>query len=187
MSDVTGLSSIASQVRSHEWDRSRSLGMELDVVPANNYLRYGELFPGHSIRDISPLIRMVRMKKSALELEKIRAAGRMNDRMFGRVKEILTEGMTELRFAGMVEAYYREQGHQGYLRVRSFNQEVFYGHLMSGPNLALNGSSLGPNSGRGSNPSFPQGPGHRVIGNQEPVMVDYVGVHEGHGPPGSEG
>lgn len=180
ISSVTGLSSVADEIRSHDWDRSRSLGMELDVLPANNYLRYQQLFHEHSISDISPLIRNVRMKKSPLELEKIRAAAELNDRMFGMVQEILTEGLTELQFAGLVEAYYREQGHQGYLRVRSFNQEAFYGHLMSGPNLALNGSSLGPNSGKGSNPSFPQGPGHRVIGNHEPVMVDYVGAWEGY-------
>lgn len=177
---VTSLSSMADRIRSHDWDHYRSLGMELDVLPANNYLRYKQLFHKHAIKDISPLIRNVRMVKSALELEKIRTAAEMNDRMFGMVREILTEGMTELQFAGLVEAYYREQGHQGYIRVRSFNQEVFYGHLMSGPNLALTGSSLGPNSGTGSNPSFPQGPGHRVIESHEPVMVDYVGVWEGY-------
>ncbi|MEJ2716164.1 MAG: Xaa-Pro peptidase family protein [Deltaproteobacteria bacterium] len=170
---VTGLSSVADQIRSHDWDHSLSLGMELDVVPANNYLRYKQLFIEHSINDISPLIRNVRMVKSPLELEKIRAAAKMTDRMFGVVREMLTEGMTELQLAGRLEAYYRERGHQGYTRVRSFNQEVFYGHLMSGPNLTLNGSSLGPHSGSGTNPSYPQGPGHRVIGNREPVLVDY--------------
>ena len=38
----------------------------------------------------------------------------------------------------------------------------------------------GPSSGRGSNPSFPQGPAHRVIGTHEPVLVDYHAAWGGY-------
>jgi len=88
--------------------------------------------------------------------------------------------MTEIELAGLLEAFYRKHGHQGHVRVRGFNQEVFYGHIMSGPNLAVPSCSVGPTGGPGPNASFPQGAGLRAIRRGEPIQVDYVGVVGGY-------
>ena len=121
------------------------LGMELDVLPVNLYRKYESLFAGTTIKDCSPLIKEIRMVKSSYELNLIRQAARMNDAMFAQVPEILREGMTETEFAGQLEAFYRKNGHQGLIRVRNFNQEIFYGHIMSGSNLAVPSCSAGTN------------------------------------------
>jgi Xaa-Pro aminopeptidase len=156
------------------------LGMELDVLPVNNYRMYEELFPESAIEDVSPLIKEIRMVKSAYELEFISRAAALNDSMFACARGLLKEGMTEIELAGLVEAYYRRRGHQGYIRVRSFNQEVFYGHIMSGANLAVPSCSVGPTGGPGPHASLPQGCGSKVIGRHEPVQIDYVAIVEGY-------
>ncbi len=157
-----------------------SIGMELDVLPVNHFRKYESLFPDVTITDVSPLVRELRAVKSAYELSFIREAARMNHTVFSAVKDLLEEGITETEFAGLIESAYRRLGHQGYVRVRSFNNEVFYGHVMSGPDLAYPSCSVGPTGGRGMNPSFPQGAGPRIIRAHEPVQIDYVGVVNGY-------
>jgi Xaa-Pro dipeptidase len=158
----------------------KTLGMELDLLPVNLFRKYEEVFSGTTIQDVSPLVKELRMVKSLLELDLMRLAAEMNASMFAAARDILTEGMTEVEFSGQLEAHFRKLGHQGHVRVRGFNQEVFYGHVMSGPNLAVPSCSVGPTGGPGSNPSFPQGAGLKVIGRNEPVQVDYVGVWMGY-------
>jgi Xaa-Pro aminopeptidase len=178
--EINNLSELQEIINSASPRTMRSLGMELDVLPVNNYQLYRELFSEADIRDASPLIRKVRMVKSPYEIGLIRAAGRMSDAMFGEVHRILREGMTELELAGHVELVLRKDGHQGFVRTRGFNQEAFYGHIMSGSNLAYPGCAMGPTSGAGPNASFPQGAGHKKIRRHEPVQIDYVAVVEGY-------
>ncbi len=177
---VGSLADLKKAVRARLPRGIKTLGMELDVLPVNNYRLYQDLFPRAVIEDVSSLIREVRMIKSQYELDLIKQAAEMNHAMLGHVKNILREGMTEIELAGLLEAFYRKQGHQGYVRVRGFNQELFYGHVMSGRNLAVPSCSAGPTGGPGPNASFPQGAGFKKVGRKEPVQVDYVGVVQGY-------
>ena len=59
--------------------------MELDVVPANHYLRFRTMFPETEIVDVSPLIRQIRMIKSEYEIGKLQEAAAMSDRLFAEV------------------------------------------------------------------------------------------------------
>ena len=158
----------------------RKLGMELDVLPANHYLRFQAMFPEAEIVDVSPLIRQIRMIKSEYEIGKLREAAAISDRFFAKVPELLELGMSECAVAGRLEGYYRSLDHQGFVRLRSFNQEVFYGHLMSGGNLAAPSYCDSAPGGSGLNPSFPQGAGRKLLAPDEPIMVDFVAVHDGY-------
>jgi Xaa-Pro aminopeptidase len=158
----------------------KKLGMELDVLPVNNFRTYQELLPGIEIEDVSPLIKTNRMVKSPYELAIMKRAAELNTRMFSFVLEVLKEGMTEMELSAHLEAFYRKNGHQGHVRVRSFNQEVFYGHIMSGSNLAVPSCSVGPTGGPGANASMPQGAGQKTIRRHEPVSIDYVGIVDGY-------
>ena len=177
---VGSLADLKKAVRARLPRGTKTLGMELDVLPVNNYRLYQDLFPRVVIEDVSPLIREIRMIKSQYELDLIKRAAAMNHAMLGHVRSVLREGMTEMEFAGLLEAFFRKKGHQGYVRVRGFNQEVVYGHIMSGSNLAVPSCSVGPTGGPGPNASFPHGPGFKKIGRNEPVQVDYVSIVEGY-------
>lgn len=156
------------------------IGFELDILPANLYFYYHKLLNPSQLIDVSPMVRVVRAVKSPYEIEIIRDAARLNRIMFSHVQEYLREGMTEVELAGKLEAIYRREGHQCYIRMRGFNMEIVYGHLMSGENLAVPSFFDGPTGGSGLNPSFPQGSGFKLIRRDEPIMVDYVGVLDGY-------
>ncbi|UCG38195.1 MAG: aminopeptidase P family protein [bacterium] len=151
------------------------LGMELDVVPAALYQRLAGLVPDARWVDLGPLVREVRAVKSPYEIERIRAAGIQVGRVMDTAREVLAEGMREVEFASRLERRARELGHQGILRMRGFNQELFYGHIITGEHSALMSHIDAPSGGRGVNPSIAQGAGFRVIRRGDPVSVDFVG------------
>ncbi|MBI5580942.1 MAG: aminopeptidase P family protein [Deltaproteobacteria bacterium] len=156
------------------------LGLELDVLPANLYFRYREVFKGAEVADISTEIRLLRAVKSALEIALIREAAEYSDRVAGRVPALLREGMTEIELAGRVEAEARRLGHQGIVRMRMWGAELFYGHLLAGPSGGVPSYHPSPTGGRGVNPAVAQSASFRPIQRNEPVMVDYVFAYRGY-------
>jgi len=164
----------------HGYKNITTLGLELDVLPAALYLLYQKLFAAAQIVDINALIRSVRMVKSPYEIEVLRDAAQLNYTLFSRVKDYLKEGITELELAGQLEAVYRLAGHQGIVKMRGFNNEVSYGHILSGTNGSIPSSMDSPTGGPGVSISFPQGAGYKKIAGNEPVMIDYVGVIDGY-------
>ncbi len=151
------------------------LGLELDVIPAALYQRFSSLVEGADWVDLGPLIREVRAIKSPYEIERTRAAGVQVGKVVDTARVVLVEGMREVEFASILEKRARELGHQGILRMRGFNQELFYGHIFSGPDAAVISHLDAPLGGKGMNPSVAQGAGLRTIRRGEPVVVDFVG------------
>jgi Xaa-Pro aminopeptidase len=167
-------------ISSHGFAGLKALGLELDVLPASLYLKYRKMFAPTEIVDISGLIRTVRMVKSPYELDILKKAAGLSHTLFSRVRDLLAEGITEVELAGRLEAEYRRNGHQGFVRMRGFNQEIYYGHLLTGSNLGVPSFLDSPTGGPGLNPSFPQSAGVKKISRNEPVMVDYVAVYGGY-------
>jgi Xaa-Pro dipeptidase len=157
----------------------KRLGLEMDVLPANLYFAYEQLFQAEML-DVSPLVRQVRMVKSLYEVEIMRRAARLMDQVFGSVGEHLREGMTEVELAGRLEAVARRLGHQGIVRMRTWNQEMFYGHLMAGASAGVPSYLASPTGGAGLTPAIAQGPGFKRIARHEPILLDYVGAVDGY-------
>ena len=158
----------------------KKIGLELDVLPAFLYLRFQEMFSPAEIVDISTEIKDLRLIKSPYEIEIIRQGAEISRQMFAAVPRFLKEGKKEIEFAAEVECFMRKRGHQGAIHVRQFNQEVFYGHIMSGENLTRPSFFDSPTGGPGLSPAFPQGPGWKVISRDEVVIVDYVTAYLGY-------
>jgi len=156
------------------------LGLELDVIPAALFTRFAALFPDAQWRDLGALVREVRAVKSSYEIERIRAAGVQVGMVMDTAREVLAEGMREIDLACLLEKRARELGHQGILRMRGYNQELFYGHIITGSDSALMSHLDAPSGGMGVNPSVAQGAGFREIRRDEPVSVDFVGCVGGH-------
>ena len=158
----------------------KRVGLEFDVLPVQQYARVGRLFPTMQFVDASQVIREVRMRKSPYEVERIRRAALIQDRMAAKVRAVLTPGMTELELAAEIEAEARRQGHQGLIRARRFNLDCFYGHLLSGENGAVPSWMDSPTGGTGLSPAFGTGLGVRRIQANEPIMLDYAGAVDGY-------
>ncbi len=160
--------------------RTGKLGMELDVLPANLAARFQKLLAPDGIVDLSPSVQAVRAVKSAYEIGLIGEAAAMADLMLGTARRSLREGMTELELAARIEAEARAHGHQGFVRMRAFNQEIYWGYLISGPDSAAPSFIDTTSGGRGVSVAFPSGAGPRRIGRREPVLFDLVGIVEGY-------
>lgn len=158
----------------------KNLGLELDVLSANQYLLFQQIFSNSNIIDISFQIRMQRSVKSEYEIGLMRKASQMADKVAAKVPDIIEQGMTEIQFAGLLEAYARSLGHQGLIRMRMWDNDLFYGHIMAGPAAAVPSCFSSPTGGMGVNPSIGQGPGFNLIKKNEPILVDYVFALNGY-------
>ena len=156
------------------------IGMELDVVPVAFFERYRKVFPSAEFSDATPVIRRVRMIKSHYEIHILQDAADQVDRVYRRAKEIIREGMTDLQLAAELEFAARQQGHQGLVRMRGFNSELFYAHVFSGADTAVPAYVDTPLGGLGLNPSFGQGASYKQIARNEPIIVDFAGCFDGY-------
>ncbi len=158
----------------------KTLGLELDVIPAQAYLDFQSLFDQAKMIDISHIIRQIRAVKSAYEIQIAREAALKSDQVAEYVKGIIKEGMTEIELAGQVEAYARKLGHQGIVRMRLWGSELFYGHLMCGASGAVPSYLASPTGGTGVSTAVSQGAGFSRILAHEPILVDYVFAYKGY-------
>jgi Xaa-Pro dipeptidase len=158
----------------------KSVGMELDVVPVAVMQRFKKGLGECAVKDATPLIRNVRAVKSDYEINIMKDAALIVDKVCKRVPEVLREGMTDLELSAELEFTARKAGHQGMVRMRGFNSELFYGHVFSGADSAVPTYSDTPLGGVGLNPSFPQGASYKTIRRNEPITVDFVGVFDGY-------
>lgn len=158
----------------------KRLGLEFDVLPVRNYLLYQKLFNGVELIDISDIIRSIRMVKSPYEIKLIKNAAKLGDELFKNIPKFLSQAKTEIELAALTEEFYRKRGHPGITRMRGFNMENIYGHIMAGPASTMPGNSPGPTSGTGPGPFLSQGSGINPIKPNEPVIVDYSANFNGY-------
>ncbi|MGW8192799.1 MAG: M24 family metallopeptidase [Desulforhopalus sp.] len=176
----SGLRKIPELLDHYGYRRPEVLGMELDVLPANLYFQYSAAFKEAKLDDISYDLRLIRAVKSPFEIEKVRAAAHFSDEVAARVPKILEEGKKEVALAGELEGYARSLGHQGIVRMRLWNSELFYGHLMSGDAAAVASYLASPTGGSGVSAVVGQGAGYKRIKRNEPILVDYVFALDGY-------
>jgi Xaa-Pro dipeptidase len=157
-----------------------TLGLELDVMPVLTYRRYEKALPDVKWKDVGGILRAQRSIKTAWELEQIRAVRPLADAMLDGVRELLRSGLTEVEFAGLLEARARSLGHQGRSWLRAYNQDMYWGHLIAGESGTVASYFDSPNGGWGLNPAKPDGAGLRVITKNSPVLVDYVATRYGY-------
>jgi Xaa-Pro aminopeptidase len=158
----------------------KRLGLELDVLPTATYFRLAKVFSGAEMVDCTTAVREARQVKSEYELGLLDEAARQVDTFHKEVPALLYEGKSELELAAECEAILRKLGHQGSARMRGFNQEMFYGHLLSGKEGAISSFLDSPTGGVGLSPAAPQGAGKKAIRVGEPITVDYGGIFEGY-------
>jgi len=156
------------------------VGLELDVLPVTRFRRLERLLPEAAFEDVGRDIVRQRAVKSLWEIERVRAAAAVADEVCAFLPGVLREGLTEVEFAGIAEAEARRLGHEGHIRMRGFNQEMFYGQLLAGTSGVVPSYPDTPLAGTGLSPAVAQGPSFRRIGRGEPVVFDFVPVRDGY-------
>ena len=113
-----------------------SVGMTFDAVPVQQHSYYSRALPGRSFVDISMIVREVMSVKSSFELEQLRYSASKLASVFAEVPQFLKAGMRELDLSAEMEYHLRKAGHEGYVRMRAFNQELFFGLAVSSGGLS---------------------------------------------------
>lgn len=171
---------IPSILATYGYPEPKRIGLELDVMPVNFFERYKKIYANAEYIDATPLIRKVRMIKSHYEIHLMKDAADQVDRVYRRAKEVIREGMTDLDVAAELEFTARKDGHQGLVRMRGFNSELFYAQIISGTDSAVPAYVDTPLGGLGLNPSFGQSAGLKRIERNEPIIVDFAGCVDGY-------
>jgi Xaa-Pro dipeptidase len=177
---MKSLGELSDFIHSHYGKLPETMALELDVLPVRDYLRFQDLFPGIRILDGSSVIREARKIKSPHEIDLMKVAGNIGEKVYVRAREILKEGMTEIEFGGLLEAAAKTYGHEGLLRVRSLNYEAYTWHVLSGPSGGIVSQSDSPMGGLGLSPAFPVGASRRPMKRQEPILVDFGTCYHGY-------
>ncbi|MGA0122653.1 MAG: aminopeptidase P family N-terminal domain-containing protein, partial [Gaiellales bacterium] len=152
----------------------RRLGLELDVLPAARYLRYGQLLPEIELVDGADAIARVRAVKSAWEVERMRAAAGQVAAAFAAAPALIAAEETDRAVQIELERVLRRAGHQGPLRFRGLNGVMFYGAVLAGPDGAIAPWADTPLGGPGPNAAVGKGPGGWRIAAGDAITVDLV-------------
>lgn len=153
-------------------ERSPMIGADLDVMPAQLYLRLVEAIPKAVLTDASAMLRSVRSVKSAYEISRISRAAEVAAAALEEGLSSLREGMTELELITIIENTMRRNGHIGLMRMRGYNQEIMTGVVAAGEAAAEPTYFDGPAGGRGLSPAAPQSVSLRPIRSHEPILID---------------
>ena len=180
IAELTALRDLPGAIRDRYGSVPASLGLELDVLPVGQFRRLERVFPHTRFADVGPDIVLLRAVKSPWEVDRIRLAAGIADEVHGLIPGILREGLSEAEFAGKVEAEARRLGHEGVIRMRGFNQEMFYGQLLTGVSGEAATFLDTPLGGTGLSPAVAQGVSYKRIARGEPVVFDFVPVREGY-------
>jgi Xaa-Pro dipeptidase len=176
----SSMKDIPKILANHSYPQPKRIGMELDVLPVTFFERYRNVFTQGEFIDATPLIRKVRMIKTHYEIHILKDAACQVDKVCRRAREIIREGMSDLELAAELEFTARKEGHQGLLRMRAFNAELFYAHIFSGADSAVPTYMDTPLGGVGLSPAFGQGAGYKKIRRNEPIIVDFAGCLDGY-------
>ena len=167
-------------IQAHCRKLPQSLGLELNILPVKDYFKFQELFPGTKLMDASSILREARKIKSSFEINLMRMAGEIGQKVYHEAQKVLKEGMTEIEFGGLLEAAAKRYGHEGLLRVNSLNYEAYSWHVLSGVTGGIVSQSDSPMGGLGLSPAFPVGASLKAMRAHEPILVDFGTCYHGY-------
>lgn len=159
---------------------ARRIGLELDVLPAARYLRYRDLLPDAELVDVGDVLAGVRAVKSTWELKMIGKAAEQVAAAFAAAPALVAEQPTDRAIQIELEHLMRQAGHQGPLRFRGLNGQMFYGAVLAGPDGAVAPWADTPLGGPGPSAAVGKGPAGWEIRDGDAVTVDLVGGWEGY-------
>ncbi len=134
-------SQVAAEMGGLSWSLANSLIKHLPDI---------EFIPGDR------LIAMTRAEKSEWELQLLREAGKKHNRCLAKLlPPFLHEGINELEISHRISDIFFSEGHNGVLRMETFGEEVFLGHIAVGDSANYPSVFNGPVGLIGAHPATP--------------------------------
>ncbi len=159
----------------------KRLGLEMDVLPAVLYEKFGALFADTEIFDISPIIKTIRMIKSDFEINLIREAAKRLDNILNEMKLLIKPGIEEYDLLPDYMRLIAKYESSPCIRTRQYNMEAIQKYILSGSSVARLSYMDSPSAGGyGVSIAFPGGAGHKKIKENEPILIDLVINYEGY-------
>ena len=166
---------------SRGFGRFEALGLEMDVLPVALYQRLADAFAGVAFKDATPILREVRMVKSAYEVERIENAAEQLRVVFADIPAMMKEGCErEIDLAARIESALRRRRHQGLIRTRRFGSEMYFGVVSAAASASFPTDFDGPDGAEGLYAAVPQTAGERLLRRGEPIMIDLCGGYGGY-------
>jgi Xaa-Pro dipeptidase len=179
LGEIVPIRNAVRDVISHVKSMKR-VGLQLDVVPYNDVVKFRDVTGDAELVNVSPLVKEIRKIKSPFEVRLMERAAKIQKKVYKLIPHILKEGMTEIEVGGILEAHAKKFGHEGLLRVRSLNYEAYTWHIISGRTGTIVSQSDSPMGGLGLSPAFPVGASMKKIRRNEPILVDFGVCYHGY-------
>ena len=153
--------------------RSGLLGLELDVVPAQLYLKAADTFAEFELRDCAPSLLEQRLVKDDWELERLRESCGMFEALHETVLATLRPGVDELSLSAEVARALRRAGHEGHVFYRRWDAWLQpEGIVASGEAASRISGHAMTVTGVGLGPALPWGASTRVVEAGDTVVLD---------------
>lgn len=156
------------------------VALELDSDAYSEAVRLAAVFGQLPQQNISPVVRLARAVKTAVEQAMLRESGIRQSYVYERIPRLYHEGMTDLEFQIEIERASRLEGCLGQFRVAGSDMELFMGNVLTGDNADAPSPYDFAMGGEGADPSIPVGANGTVIKPGAPVMVDVNGNYTGY-------
>lgn len=119
----------------------------------NNFAKY---LSAYEYLQGDKILSMTRGTKTDWELKRLRRAGMKHGKCLTELlPPFLKEGITELEIAHVISNLFFQEGHQGILRMESYGEEVYLGHIAIGDSANYPSVFNGPVGLRGVHPAIP--------------------------------
>lgn len=148
--------------------------VEKDFLPMTLWDRFTKYFVTERILPIAPVMNNLRWQKSAYEMEQMRAAGQIHQRVLEQeVPKVLREGMSEADLVGELFKILVKEGHHGVSRFAMFDTNLLIGQVAFGENALYPTNFDGPGGNSGASPASPfMGDPNRKLKKGDLVFVD---------------
>jgi len=132
------------------------IAVEMNGLPwslSNSLIKY---LPNVEFIPSDKFIAIMRAKKSEWELQLLREAGKKHDKCLTQLlPPFLHEGISELQISHKMSDIFYSEGHYGVLRMDTFGEEAFLGHIAIGDSANYPSVFNGPVGLRGAHPAVP--------------------------------
>jgi len=132
------------------------IAVEMNGLPwslSNSLIKY---LPNVEFIPCDKFIAIMRANKSEWELQLLREAGKKHDKCLTQLlPPFLHEGISELQISHRMSDIFYSEGHYGVLRMGTFGEEAFLGHIAIGDSANYPSVFNGPVGLRGAHPAVP--------------------------------